>query len=107
MVKDISESELRESMKNSSKPMVIDFYATWCGPCKAAEPMLEEFSEKNSDSIDFYKINVDSNPDMTGEYEIRNIPTFILLEGGEVKSKLVGSPTKEKLEILISEYKSN
>ena len=58
MVKDISESELRESMKNSSKPMVIDFYATWCGPCKAAEPMLEEFSEKNSDSIDFYKINV-------------------------------------------------
>jgi len=107
MVKDISESELRESMKNSSKPMVIDFYATWCGPCKAAEPMLEEFSEKNSDSIDFYKINVDSNPDMTGEYEIRNIPTFILLERGEVKSKLVGSPTKEKLERLISEYKSN
>lgn len=107
MVKDINESELREYIKNSPKPIVIDFYAPWCGPCKTSEPLVSEFAEKNSDSTDFYKINVDSNPDMTGEYEIRNIPTFILLEGGEVKNKLVGSPTKEKLEKLISEYKSN
>ena len=107
MVKDINESELREYIKNSQKQIVIDFYAPWCGPCKTSEPLVSEFAEKNSDSTDFYKINVDSNPDMTGEYEIRNIPTFILLEGGEVKNKLVGSPTKEKLEKLISEYKSN
>jgi thioredoxin 1 len=107
MVKDINESELREYIKNSLKPIVIDFYAPWCGPCKTSEPLVSEFAEKNSGSTDFYKINVDSNPDMTGEYEIRNIPTFILLEGGEVKNKLVGSPTKEKLEKLISEYKSN
>lgn len=107
MVKGINESELRESIQNSQKPIVIDFYAPWCGPCKVAEPLLEEFSEKNSASVDFYKVNVDDNPELTDEYGIRNIPTFILLEGGEVKNKLVGSPTKEKLEKLISEYKSN
>ena len=107
MVKDINESELRESMQNSQNPIVIDFYASWCGPCKVSEPLVEEFAEKNSGSIDFYKINVDSNPELTTEYGVRNIPTFILLEGGEVKNKLVGSPTKEKLEKLISEYKLN
>ena len=76
MVKDINESELREYIKNSPKPIVIDFYAPWCGPCKTSEPLVSEFAEKNSDSTDFYKINVDSNPDMTGEYEIRKIALF-------------------------------
>ena len=107
MVKGINESELREYMKNSPKPIVIDFYAPWCGPCKTSEPLVEEFSEKNSAYADFYKVNVDDNPELTNEYGVRNIPTFILLEGGEVKNKLVGSPTKEKLEKLISEYKLN
>ena len=107
MVKDINESELREYIKNSQKQIVIDFYAPWCGPCKTSEPLVSEFAEKNSSSTDFYKINVDSNPELTDEYGIRNIPTFILLEAGEVKNKLIGSPTKEKLEKLISEYKSN
>jgi len=69
--------------------------------------LVEEFAEKNSGSTDFYKVNVDSNPELTDEYGIRNIPTFILLEAGEVKNRLVGFPTKEKLEKLISEYKSN
>jgi thioredoxin 1 len=107
MIKDISGIELREYIQNSQTPIVIDFYAPWCGPCKTSEPLVSEFAEKNSGSTDFYKINADSNPELTDEYEIRNIPTFILLEGGEVKNKLVGSPTKEKLEKLISEYKSN
>jgi len=107
MVKDINESELREYIQNSQNPIVIDFYAPWCGPCKTSEPLVEEFAEKNSGSTDFYKVNVDSNPELTDEYGIRNIPTFILLEAGEVKNRLVGFPTKEKLERLISEYKSN
>jgi len=107
MVKDINESELREYIQNSQNPIVIDFYASWCGPCKTSEPLVEEFAEKNSGSTDFYKINVDSNPELTDEYGVRNIPTLILLEGGEVKNRLIGSPTKEKLEKLISEYKSN
>jgi len=107
MVKDINESELREYIKNSQNPIVIDFYAPWCGTCKTSEPLVEEFAEKNSGSTDFYKVNVDSNPELTDEYGIRNIPTFILLEAGEVKNRLVGFPTKEKLEKLISEYKSN
>jgi thioredoxin 1 len=107
MVKEIKESELRESIENSKKPMLIDFYAVWCGPCRVAEPLFKEFSEKNSESVDFYKVNVDENRFITEEYGIRSIPSFIVIQDGEVKTKFVGSPTKEKLEELISEYKSN
>jgi thioredoxin 1 len=107
MIKDIKENELRESIENSKKPILIDFYAVWCGPCRAADPLVKEFSEENSDFVEFYKVNVDENRFIAEEYGIRNIPSFIVLENGEVKSKLVGSPTKEKLEDLISEYKSN
>ena len=104
MITEIKEDLLKESIKNSEKPILIDFYATWCGPCKISDPLVKEISEKYSDSIEFYKVNVDSNPELIDEYGIRNIPTFILLEGGEIKNKLVGMVNREKLENLISEY---
>jgi thioredoxin 1 len=104
MITEIKEDLLKESIKNSEKPILIDFYATWCGPCKISDPWVKEISEKYSDSIEFYKVNVDSNPELIDEYGIRNIPAFILLEGGEIKNKLVGMVNREKLENLISEY---
>jgi thioredoxin 1 len=104
MITEIKEDLLKESIKNSEKPILIDFYATWCGPCKISDPLVKEISEKYSDSIEFYKVNVDINPELIDEYGIRNIPTFILLEGGKIKNKLVGMVNREKLENLISEY---
>jgi thioredoxin 1 len=107
MIVDINEAELRDSIENSEKPILIDFYAEWCGPCRASEPLVEEFSSKNSDFLNFYKVNVDNNIEIAREYGVRNIPCFILIEGKEVKNKLIGSPTKEKLQSLISEYTKN
>jgi thioredoxin 1 len=107
MAKDINESSLRESIENSQKPILIDFYATWCGPCKMSEPLVEKFSEENLEVLDVYKVNVDENQLIAKEYGIKSIPAFVLVHEGEVKNKLIGSPTKEKLEKLISEYKLN
>ena len=107
MAVDINESELRESIGNSKKPMVIDFYAVWCGPCRASEPIFKEFSEKNSDNLDFYKVDVDKNRFIAQEFGIKNIPTFVVLEEGEIKKKFIGAATREKLDDLISEYSSN
>ena len=61
MPKDINESLLRELIENSQKPILIDFYATWCGPCKMSEPLVEKFSEENLGVLDVYKVNVDEN----------------------------------------------
>ena len=107
MITDINESLLRESIETSSKPIFIDFYAVWCGPCRMAEPLLKDLSEKNSEFLDFYKVNVDENRYIAEEYGVRNIPTFIIVQDGEVKTKVVGSVDREKLENLISEYTNN
>lgn len=107
MVTQINETELKKNIENSKKPILVDFYANWCGPCKLSEPLLEDFSKDNSDFVDFYKIDVDENGSLAQEYGIRNIPYFLLIEGGEVKGRLVGSPTKEKLNNFISEFKKN
>jgi thioredoxin 1 len=107
MVTQINENELKESIENSKKPILVDFYANWCGPCKMSEPLLEEFSKDNSDLIDFYKVDVDENGELAQEYGIRNIPYFLLIEGGEIKGRLIGAPTKEKLDNFISDYKKN
>lgn len=102
MAKEVNEIELRESISGSEKPILIDFYATWCGPCKVAEPIFNDFSEKNSGLVEFYKADVDKNSDIAREFGIRSIPCFVLLEGGEIKNKFVGLPTEEKLKTLIS-----
>ena len=107
MAKDINESLLRESIENSQKPILIDFYATWCGPCKMSEPLVEKFSEENLEVLDVYKVNVDENQLIAQEYGVKSIPVFVLVHGGEVKNRLIGAPTKHKLEELISEYTSN
>jgi thioredoxin 1 len=107
MAIEINEKELKEFIENSNKPIVIDFYATWCGPCKVSEPVFKEFSDINSDRLEFYKVDVDKNREISIEYGIKSIPTFIVLENGKVKKKIVGVATREKLEDLISEYKLN
>ena len=107
MAKEINESLLRESIQNSKKPILVDFYATWCGPCRMSEPLVKEFSEENLEILDVYKVDVDENGDIAQEYGIKSIPSFILIYEGEVKHKLVGAPTKQKLKELISEYTPN
>lgn len=87
----------------SSRPCVIDFYATWCGPCKAVAPILEEFSERYKGQIDFYKVDVDAEPALSQLFGIRSIPTFLFCPVGAQPQMAQGAMNKEGFERAISE----
>lgn len=80
------------------KPMILDFWATWCGPCQMVGPMIDELAEEFNDKIIIGKVNVDENSDLPSQYGIRNIPTILFFKGGELVSKLVGAQSKAKLQ---------
>ncbi len=73
--------ELKDIMEQTRKPVVVDFYAEWCGPCKAMASMLEELSNEMED-VDFYKLNIEDNPDVASEFSITSVPSFLVVETG-------------------------
>ena len=91
-------SENFEVLKNGQKPLVIDFWATWCGPCRMVAPIISEMAEKYGDKIVVGKCDVEESDDVAAEFGIRNIPTVVFMKGGEVVDKLVGAMPKAKFE---------
>ncbi len=87
-----------ESYKNGELPLVIDFWATWCGPCKAIAPIISELAEEYDSKIVVGKCDVEENDDVAMEFGIRNIPTVLFFKGGELVDKLVGAASKAKID---------
>ena len=85
-----------ESIKNQEKPVLLDFYADWCGPCRMVSPLVDEIAEERSDIL-VGKINVDENPDLAGEFGVFSIPTLVVLKNGKVVNQSVGARPKEQI----------
>ncbi|MBQ2129263.1 MAG: thioredoxin [Prevotella sp.] len=91
-------SENFESLKNGEQPLVVDFWATWCGPCRMIAPVLSELAQEYDGKITVGKCDVEENDELAAEFGIRNIPTIIFMKDGEIVDKLVGAVPKAKLE---------
>ena len=93
MVKEINAEEYAEIV-NSSNTVVIDFHATWCGPCKVLSPILEELNDE-IEGVEFVKLDVDQHPQIAGQNQVMGVPTVVILKDGEVKDRFVGVQPKE------------
>lgn len=97
MTASVSDDTFEQEVLKASSPVIVDFWAEWCGPCKTIAPVLEELSQEFNGQVKFVKMNVDENPKTPMDYGIRGIPTLIMFKNGEVASQQVGAHPKTTL----------
>ena len=93
----LSTENFEKEVLKSEKPVLVDFYADWCGPCNAMSPVIEELAKELEGKVKVGKINVDENPDIAVEYNVMSIPTLIVFKNGKEEKRLVGLRNKEEL----------
>ena len=93
----LNKDSFEKVISSKEKTLIIDFWAPWCGPCKALSPVLEELSSEMSDQVGIYKVNVDDNTELAQEHGVQSIPTLLVYKNGSLSETIVGLKTKEEL----------
>jgi thioredoxin 1 len=101
-IKQINDSEFKTEVIDSSKPVIVDFWAEWCGPCKTLGPILEKLSDDFHDKLEIKKINIDENPEAPANFGIRSIPTMILFKDGKIVDSKIGVSGEQDIKNWIS-----
>ena len=95
---ELNDSSFDTEVINSDKPVLVDFWAPWCGPCKALGPVIDEISNDFVDKVKVGKVNVDENPEISMKFGIRSIPTLMVFKNGEVQDQIIGAVPKSEIE---------
>jgi len=104
-VREVKADDFKKEVLESDKPVLIDFWAEWCVPCKKIEPIIEELSEEFKNHVKFLRLNVDENPSIAYEYGIRGIPTLVLFKDGKQVDRIVGLTSRKELSEKITRIK--
>jgi thioredoxin 1 len=102
--KDVTDATFADEVLNSNDTIMVDFWAEWCGPCRAVSPILDQIASEHSDKIKIVKLNVDDNPQMAMKYQITSIPAMKVFRGGEVVKTVIGAKPKPAIEADLAEF---
>ena len=100
----VTDSSFEQDVLNSEKTILVDFWAEWCGPCRAVAPILDQIAAEHGDKIEIVKLNVDENPQTAFKYQITSIPALKVYKGGEVVKTVIGAKPKPALEADLAEF---
>ncbi|GAA1098527.1 MAG: thioredoxin [Nocardiopsis sp. BM-2018] len=103
-VKNATDATFKADVLDNSKPVLVDFWADWCGPCKQMAPVLDKLAEEHGDKIDVVKINTDQNPETPRAYNVMSLPTMNVYKDGEVVKQIIGAKPKRLLEQELAEF---
>ena len=106
MVSHITQSEFTEKVENVSYPVLVDFFATWCGPCKMMAPIVEEMAKAYAGKVDFYKVDIDKEQELAQTFGIQSIPTFLFIPAKGKPTMQMGAMPKETFEKMVKEIRN-